>query len=245
MKNFPYDEIVEHCKKEYPKEACGLIVENKGRYEYIPCVNVADNPEQEFCIATPDFAKAEDKGEIVVFVHSHPAGTSKPGKTDKESHKRTKTDWLIVGLNDNTHTDFTWMNCVAKEDAPLYGRKYTWHVNDCGSFIRDFYKQEFNINLPDFHRPKNFWENGQEIYLDCYKKAGFHEITFEKLEYGDVILFTLGSSITTHGAVYIGDNKIAHHLRDRLSCKDVLGKYYLDRASKFLRHKDMNNVKRD
>lgn len=243
MIDFPYEQIIQHCKDQYPKEACGLVILFKGRYKFIPCKNISTKPKDEFAIAPHDFANAEDDGEIITIVHSHPSRDSSAGATDVASQQLHGIDWLIVGLNNNTNTDMTWLRGEKKE-LPLYERKYVWHVTDCGSFIRDFYKQEFNIELPDFYRPEKFWEQGLEIYLEAYEKAGFHEIKFRDLEYGDVILFALGTQVTTHGAVYIGDNKIAHHLSGRLSCRDVLGKYYLDRATRFLRHKDMNNVKK-
>ena len=236
---FPYEEIIEYCKSESPKEACGIVILFKGGYKWIPCNNISTNPTNEFAIAPEDFANAEDMGEIVAIVHSHPNGSSTPSPNDVFCQKQHGVDWLIIGLK--TENDIYWLKSEQKE-IPLYGRKYIWHVQDCGSFIQDFYKQEFNINLPDFYRPEKFWEKGLEIYLDAYEKAGFYEIEMKELEYGDVILFALGTNITTHGAVYIGDNKIAHHLNGRLSCRDVLGKYYLDRATKFLRHKDMKNA---
>ena len=244
MLNFPYEEIIAHCKVESPKEACGLVILFKGRYKYVPCTNVASEEchFDEFAISPSDFANAEDIGEIVTVVHSHPKRDSSAGPTDIVSQKKHGIDWLIVGLNSGESVDLSWLK-DEKENLPLYGRTYTWHVNDCGSFIRDFYKQEFDIDVPDFYRPEKFWEKGLEVYLEAYEKAGFHEIDMVDLEYGDVILFALGSSITTHGAVYIGDNKIAHHLLGRLSCRDVLGKYYLDRATRYLRHKDMAHVK--
>lgn len=240
MKNFPYDEIVDHCNKEYPNEACGLVILFKGRYKYIPCTNISgDLATDEFCISGLEYADAEDQGEVITIVHSHPQRDSSPGPTDIISQQKHGIGWLIVGLHGKKQQpDFHWIK-EAKKELPLYGREYLWHVYDCGSFIRDFYKQEFNIELPDFHRPEKFWDKGLEIYLDCYEKAGFIPVDFIDLKYGDVILFALGTHITTHGAVYVGDNKIAHHYNGRLSCRDVIGNYYLDRATKFLRHKDM------
>lgn len=237
--DYPYEQIIEHCKAEYPKEACGLVIVFKGKYKYIPCTNIvpATDVQSEFAISPIEYANAEDVGEIVTIVHSHPFRDGSAGPTDIVSQKKWGIDWLIVGLNNNTSVDLYWLKSN-REELPLYGRPYTWHVNDCGSFIRDFYKQEFNIELPDFYRPENFWETGQEIYLEAYEKAGFHAISFAELQHGDVILFALGTHITSHGAVYIGNNQIAHHLRGRLSCKDILGRYYTDRATRFLRHKD-------
>ena len=237
MKDEVYSEIVAHCRKELPNEACGLVILVEQEERYIPCSNISTSPTEEFCISPAEYADAEDLGEIVAIVHSHPSGVPSPSITDRASCNKWNISWLIVGITEAEHS-FCWL--LPKENSlSLYGKKYVWGVDDCGSFIRDFYKQEFNIDIPDFHRPPKFWEQGIELYLDCYKKAGFYDIAFNDLQYGDVILFALGSEITTHGAVYVGDNTIAHHLSNRLSSKDVLGKYYLDRATKYLRHKDM------
>lgn len=235
----PYDDIVKYCKEQSPNEACGIVIIFKGRYKWIPCENVSTNKTNEFAISPVDFAKAEDMGEIVAIVHSHPASSSAPSKADLYSHKQQSIDWLIIGLEKDT-PEFSWLRYSTEKATalPLYGREYIWHITDCGSFIRDFYKQEFNVDLPDFYRPEKFWEKGLEIYLDCYEKAGFYEIPMKELRYGDVILMSLGSEITTHGAVYLEDNKIAHHLNNRLSCRDVYGKFYIDRTTKCLRYKD-------
>lgn len=242
---FPYDVITEHCKNEYPKEACGLVIVVKGKYRYIPCENTAgDRTTEEFCISSEDWANAEDMGEVVTVVHSHPSRDASPGETDKLSQAQHGVDWLIVGLNNLSTTDFFWLKGEQKK-LPLYGRKYVWHISDCYSFIRDFYNQEFSIDLPDFYRQEKFWQTKQELYLDGYEQAGFYPIEMRDLQYGDVILFNIGSEITTHGGVYVGDNKLAHHFNNRLSCVDVLGRFYLDRATKHLRHKDIENVKND
>lgn len=235
---FPYEQIINYCKEQKPKEACGIVIVVKGAYKFIPCRNIADNSTRDFAIAPADFANAEDNGEVVTIVHSHPSRDASPSPTDIAMQKHQGIDWLIVGLGGAIESETCWLKSEKKE-VPLYGRKYIWHVYDCGSFIRDFYWQEFNIELPDFYRPEKFWEQGLELYLDNYAAAGFTEISFEELKYGDLVVMALGTHITTHGAVYIGDNKIAHHLNGRLSCKDVFGRYYQARTTRYLRHKDM------
>ena len=40
--------ITEHVAAEYPKEACGLVVQVGRAQEYIPCTNVSDNPTEDF-----------------------------------------------------------------------------------------------------------------------------------------------------------------------------------------------------
>ena len=232
---FPMDDILKHCRDEHPKECCGVVIVNRGVYKYTPCHNVHTSPVDNFVISPLDYASAEDEGEIVTIVHSHSDDVN-PSKADIESQKAHGIDWLIV----NPNGDLYWLR-GDKEEVPLYGREYVWHVYDCGSFIIDFYKQEFDIQLPDFYRPERFWEKGIEMYLNVYEKAGFIEVGLKDIQYGDVLLMTLGTTVACHAAVYLGNNVIGHHLNKRLSSRDIYGKWYMDRTVKCLRHRDKLN----
>ena len=70
------DEILAHAESEYPKECCGFVVNSNGRQIYIPCKNVADDPENFFEIAPEEVAKIYINYEPLAVVHSHPDGTS-------------------------------------------------------------------------------------------------------------------------------------------------------------------------
>lgn len=235
--NLVYQDILKHLKEEYPLEGCGLVIVFKGKYKYIPCKNTANKKTQDFVISSTEYAKAEDLGEVVCVVHSHTCYPPRPSETDLACQKQQGIPWLIVSLDENYYEQIAWINNL-KEETPLYGRKYVWHVYDCYSFIKDWYQQEFNITIPDFIREEKFWEKKQQLYLDNFEKAGFVEVPFKDLQYGDVILLQLAGDITSHGAIYVDKNQIAHHLPNRLSSKDVYGQYYRDRTTKIVRHKD-------
>lgn len=240
-KEFPYKDIVEYCTQQAPKEACGLVVLFKGRYVWIPCPNTSPSPEEEFAISPVDFADAEDMGDIIAIVHSHPKGGASPSLADRASQALHGIDWLIVGLKGDVENEIFWLK-GDKRIPPLYGRTYLWHVQDCGSFIKDFYAQEYGIEVTEYYREENFWEKGIQPYLDNYVKLGFVEIDKREMMEGDVLLMQIGAtSVATHAAVYIGDNKIAHHITGRLSCREVYGQYYQDRTVKAIRHKDRMN----
>ncbi|MEL1747436.1 C40 family peptidase, partial [Acinetobacter baumannii] len=64
--------IMAHADECYPQECCGVIV---GK-EYIRCRNISDNAD-EFEIHPEDLTLAEDQGEIIAYVHSHPDGTTR------------------------------------------------------------------------------------------------------------------------------------------------------------------------
>lgn len=238
MKDFPYKDIIEYCHSKAPEEACGIVIIFKGRYKWIPCQNVStEDKRQSFAIAPSDFAAAEDEGDIIAIVHSHTECGANPSTTDVQSQRIHGIDWLIVGLNGDVENELYWLKSE-QYTPPLYGRQYIWHVMDCGSFVRDFYAQEFGIEITDYYRKDKFWELGEQPYLSNYKALGFEEVAKKDMQYGDVLLMQIGSTdIATHAAIYIGDNKIAHHITDRLSCKDIYGQYYRDRTLTVVRHR--------
>ena len=78
-----YKKLIEdfrnHCMKEYPREACGIITLN---YEYIPCKNISKQPLETFILEP--FALVKYDRNIWGIAHSHPGDSSPyPSKRDK------------------------------------------------------------------------------------------------------------------------------------------------------------------
>ena len=61
-----------HAKEQDPKESCGLLIEIKGKEKYFPCKNLSNWSYQCFIIDPDDFVKAEETGNILAVIHSHP-----------------------------------------------------------------------------------------------------------------------------------------------------------------------------
>src|SRR5690606_33897337 len=66
------DAIRQHVAAEYPKKACGLILQTGQQQNYIPCRNIADKHEETSTLSPEDQLAARARGEIIMLIHSHP-----------------------------------------------------------------------------------------------------------------------------------------------------------------------------
>lgn len=230
------DAALQHAQQEAPREACGLVVVIKGREVYRPCRNTAVGDDQ-FCIEPEDYAAAEDAGEVVAVVHSHPNASPDPSEADLVGCEASGLEWHIVGLPSG-HWSHLRPNGYR---APLVGRQFVHGVLDCYAIIRDWYAQERGIELPDFERHDDWWLRGQDLYRENFRRAGFEPC--DDLHPGAVLLMQIGSPVPNHAAIYLGDDTILHHLHGRLSSRDAYGGYWRKVSVMVLKHAGSSAVR--
>lgn len=230
-------EFTDAARREFPREACGLVVVLRGRPRLVLCANRAADPVADFEIDPQDYADAELQGDVVGVIHSHPGGTAQPSGMDLTSHAASGLTWWIVGLAERDAEPDLVELPAAEARLPLKGRQFLHGVVDCFTLIRDWYWQERGIRLPDFAREDNWWDKGQDLYVENYASAGFVALADgAEIQPGDILLMNIGSNKANHGAVYIGNNTILHHLHGRLSCQEVYTGFYRDRTRLKLRY---------
>ena len=222
-------QAIEHAKKEFPRESCGLVVRVENVDTFHPCKNIAEK-DINFIIDPADYMKAEDSGKILSVFHSHCNIPATPSEADRVSCEKSGLTWHILSLP---------LGSWAKMDpigyaAPLIGRTYSYGVLDCYSLITDFYKEKFKIDLMDFERGS---ENKESLYLENYEKAGFEEAT--DLKYGDLILMQIGGAFVNHAGIYLGNDLMLHHARNRLSRREVYGGFWKKCTRKVIRYKGL------
>ena len=77
--------IAAHAAREHPRECCGLIVRGARQRRYVACRNAAGSPSEHFVIDHQDWCAAEDQGEVLAIVHSHPDVPATPSMADRVS----------------------------------------------------------------------------------------------------------------------------------------------------------------
>ena len=222
-----------HAIQEDPKECVGLLLNIRGKERYFPCRNLSMTAHQCFIIDPEDYVKADNTGQITAVIHSHPVTPATASEADKISCEQSKLPWHIV--NPKTETWGYYEPCGYK--PRLLGRPWVWCVTDCWSLVRDYYKQEKNIELIDYERPITPQEFNEKPLFEQYAElTGFTELKpDEKLKTGDVLLMSILNPSLNHVAIYLGDD-VLHHLTDRLSCKEPYSSWLLKCTGKRYRY---------
>jgi cell wall-associated NlpC family hydrolase len=168
--------------------------------------------------------------------HSHPNLPAEPSQADKVACEASGLPWFILSFPSGQWHEMQPSGYI----APLVGRAWAHGVLDCYSVIRDWYRAERGIDLPNFDRFDEWWKRGQSLYLDNFGSAGFEAlgtVQSQDMEIGDVLLMQVASPVPNHAAIYLGDGLILHHLQGRLSSRDVYGGYWQKITTHILRHR--------
>lgn len=242
MQNDTIEAIRAHAAKEYPRECCGLVLVVKGRERYQRCTNTAQGTEH-FVLPAEEYADAEQLGEVIAVVHSHPNAPARPSQADLVSCEASGLPWHIVRV-DLVDGAPAASELVTIEPsgyrAPLVGRQFSHGVLDCYQLIVDWYAHERGITLPQFARADEWWNDGKsDLYTAGFPQAGFVKLPDgAPLEVGDVILMQIRArnGVPNHAAIYLGDGLMLHHLHGRLSSRDVYGGMWTETTRAVLRH---------
>ncbi|WP_029311609.1 NlpC/P60 family protein [Acidiphilium angustum] len=215
--------IQQDAIERYPQESCGAVTPDG----YVALPNKALKPELAFDCAA-DCAEMQMKGDLIAVVHSHVHDNPGPSAFDMRSQMSMEVPWGIV-LTDGKRVGQVYFWGDTLPVAPLIGRDFrhgpsgTDHKGDCYALIRDYYRVERGVMLPEGPRDDNWWLQADHaennLYLDNFERAGFRKIEPTEPRVGDLILCAVRSPVPNHGAVYVGGGLMIHHVSGRLSQK--------------------------
>lgn len=130
----------------------------------------------------------------------------------------------------------------------LLGRPFSLGGYDCFALLRDFYWDNFQIRLRNYARPNDWKAKNLDIIGMSYEQEGFEKVqewTLKTLNPGDVLCMAINSPVPNHNAVYVGENKIVHHLAGSLSRDETLRDFWRKSICYVLRHPDVPIVKEE
>ena len=125
------------------------------------------------------------------------------------------------------------------DNSSLVGKPFDLGKVDCFDLVREFYKLNFDIDIPNFARP-NDWEPEEENLIDqLYDKAGFVKMDKEDTWPpcpADILVCTVGGSVPNHLVIFLGGNNILHHKVGMLSAEEIMRPAWKRYTSYILRH---------
>lgn len=213
------DAALQHAKEVFPQEAAGLVLSGK----YVPCSNIADDPESDFQIPKEEVAKAQKSGKLEGVWHSHTKGQNAPSLLDMKSQIAMDVPWGIHVLETGEpEPNFVSTLTLGDHllDVPYEGRPWVSGVFDCVNIVRSYFKQELGVLLPNFPRDRGWWDEGKseimENTLPLYKK--FFDVLPPEvvIQKNDVVVMAIRSSYPNHFGVMIEDEIVLHHMVDAL-----------------------------
>jgi len=240
--------IKAHGTARWPEEACGAITAEG----FIPLANESPTPREAFsCCAGVAPLLAEHR--LLALVHSHPtpAGQRRatqdwPSADDMAGQMEMDVPWgLFTTTHETASTPWWWG--AQLEPPKLVGRLFrhgpsgTDGRGDCYAVVRDWFKLTLGVELPDMAREWEWWAHPEEtpehnLYDAHFEKVGFRTVPASEVRVGDCAMITIptlpaggrGTPIThrsSHGAVYVGNEMVLHHVPSMRSIIQPLGSW--------------------
>lgn len=212
------DAIKEHFDKEFPREGCGVLAVVKGKKQWFPVTNIAENPD-DFIMDSEEYIKLLLTTDIIGIVHNHIGDSSEPGQTDKDYCNAMGIPYYIFSY---PNMDLTIVQPEINT-IDLYGREYKFGIRDCFEAMRDYLISK-EITIPPRAAFEDDWyKRGIDYFCpDVIKNWGGKEIKLDELQENDVLIFRVQEEINNHCGVYIGNDIFYHHAVNRLSCRENL-----------------------
>ena len=106
-----YEEIIAHCRSQYPKEACGILAGTDGVVEQVyPMTNVEDSPigysmdpKEQLLVEKQMRSRGQ---QMVGIFHSHTASGAYLSSVDVSLAISPEVSYVLVSLKDQEHPDF-------------------------------------------------------------------------------------------------------------------------------------------
>lgn len=139
------------------------------------------------------------------------------------------------------------MKALYDEYKHLLGIPYVDGVNDCYGLCRRYFRDNFDLELPNYARSADFFYEGIDLITPFLLEEGFQviDVPLSKLERGDGLLMVIPSRanverVINHVAVYVGNGMVLHHLYQKPSEEFAIDDKWKSRIVTVLRHPEVS-----
>lgn len=224
----------EHAIDQAPVEACALVVQVGRKQQLVICENTHDEPTEFFRISAGEWAAAEDIGDVVAVLHSHPGDGARPiaSALDVQQCNASGVLWGIYAPDCDEYAE------INPEQPSLIGRPFILGSDDCWGLIMAWHKTQ-GVELSDWRVNYPWWEDQhpENLYYDNWKKEGFVESDERP---GCMVIMQVSANKWNHAGIITEDGQLLHHLYGHPSAViPYAAGYFRDRTVICLRHKDL------
>ena len=233
----PILEAFRYSLKNADREACGIFVLDNLEFSFIPIENTFLKGDKYFIGNYEIFSKYLINKKIFCLFHSHLADSVNPSDLDIEvSESLCLPSYIFSTSSKNSFLYYP------KTHTPpnLYGRIFIGHLQDCITFVKDFYLKELNINLNSQNKDWGRKGNNSNDHLIASLNRLFDPIeNFSDVSYGDVLVFRPSIDQFFHLGIYLKNNNFAHHPYSMLSVRELITDHTWNQVYKVYRYKEI------
>ena len=238
-----------HAIQNVNEECCGLVLQKDDILYYLGAKNVAANKKSNFAVDPHAYLHASRSGKIIACFHSHIKNNSFSWIDINNSFKVNLPYYLYNIKKDN-------ISCFSPVEYEQYKKylyfKFNYGKNDCFSLIRNFYKNELDIEMSDpaqdratkYMPPENCLIWHRQEYKEWANQNDLVDMDvngISQLKKHDILVFDgFNKGEPSHGMIYIGNELVLHHPFNDISKIESIRKAHFKFLKFIIRHKNVN-----
>jgi proteasome lid subunit RPN8/RPN11 len=231
------DACFKHGLSNPKREMGGFFYSNELHSEFYfhPLINDQTYDPHFFVSKDSFFYEKYLQNRILALFHTHIGDDPTPSARDISiANSLILPSFILSVSSKKTHLFYPYKYTP----KPLSKRLFIPYLQDCLIYVKDFLLLQFNINLQleDINWSRKKEDNNLDMlrYINKY----FNEVSYSKIQNGDLIIFKPTLSRFMHLGVY-KDGLLCHHPIYTFPKKELISDEVLNQVYKVYRYKDL------